>query len=350
MEVLRVNASQSYDVMIGSGLLADAGRLIAGVVKGRSAVIVSDDNVFPLYGAALKLSLTEAGFNVFEFIFKNGEQSKTLKTYSELLEYVFSRGLTRSDCLIALGGVVTGDLTGFAAATYQRGISFVQLPTTLLAAVDSSVGGKTAVDLEKGKNQVGCFYQPALVLCDTDTLKTLPDAEYRNGCAEIIKYAFLGNRELYENLISIPVKENYEHVIGVCVAMKREFVEQDERDRGERMKLNLGHTIAHAIEALSGYETPHGLAVAMGLNAITRAANKKGFCADETAQAMQSILELYELPARLPYDAQALADAAATDKKASGSFISIIVPRKIGKCEIMRIPKSEFTGWVEAGA
>ena len=218
MERISVNASVDYEVVIGKGLISEAGAYIAAALEGESydpenhelkdnagtgtktaagktAVIVSDDNVFPLYGEIIRKSLIEEGFKTLDFYFPHGEKSKNLAVYGELLEFMCDNHVRRSDLIVALGGGVVGDLAGFAAATYQRGIDFVQIPTTLLAAVDSSVGGKTAVDLTNGKNQVGAFYQPRLVLCDTDTLKTLPDEEYACGCGEIIKYAMLESEE-----------------------------------------------------------------------------------------------------------------------------------------------------------
>ena len=190
MTTIHVTASRDYDVLVQPGLLDDAGAQIARVLgTGRTAAIVAGETVAGLYAGRLAASLTRAGFRAVTFPYPGGERCKTLATYAALLDFLAAHRLSRSDLIVALGGGVTGDLAGFAAATYQRGIPFVQVPTTLLAAVDSSVGGKTAVNLASGKNQVGCFYQPSLVLCDPDTLRTLPPEEYRNGCAEVIKYA-----------------------------------------------------------------------------------------------------------------------------------------------------------------
>lgn len=218
-----------------------------------------------LYAARLEASLTRAGFRVVTFTYPGGEHCKTLATYTALLDFLAAHRLSRSDLIVALGGGVTGDLAGFAAATYQRGIPFVQVPTTLLAAVDSSVGGKTAVNLDSGKNQVGCFYQPSLVLCDPDTLRTLPPEEYRNGCAEVIKYAVLRSAPFFDELRAQPVSAQVGHVIATCVGMKRDLVVADEFDRGSRQLLNLGHTFGHAVEACSGYTVPHGCGVAIGM-------------------------------------------------------------------------------------
>lgn len=219
------------------------------------------------------------------FVFPHGEQHKNLNTYGQALNFLCDRRFTRSDLIIALGGGVVGDLAGFTAATYQRGIAYIQVPTTLLSMVDSSVGGKTAVDLDSGKNQAGCFYQPALVLCDPALLETLPDAEYRAGCAEIIKTAVLFSPELFQQLKTTPIREQFEPVIAACVGMKRNVVQNDEFDRGQRALLNLGHTIGHAVEACSNFTILHGEGVAIGLAAITRARRGKGHLRSRPAAA-----------------------------------------------------------------
>lgn len=349
MQIVKVHSSRDYEVRIGSGLLKDAGKYISEILPCKTAVIVSDDNVFPLYGETLRKSLNDAGINTIEFVFPHGEQSKCLLTYGQLLNKMCDNKMTRSDAVVALGGGVTGDLSGFAAATYQRGISFVQIPTTLLAAVDSSVGGKTGIDLETSKNQVGAFYQPSLVLCDIDTLETLPEVEYRNGCAEVIKYTMIGSEELFENILDTPVKENYSDVIYQCVSMKRDYVEKDEFDLGLRMMLNFGHTIGHTVEARSHYEIPHGQGVAMGMAAITRAAEKFGLCSSETRDKLIDLIKKYGLPTQIEYAKEELIGAAMTDKKSSGDTIKLVVPEKIGVCSLKKINKSELIDWLSAG-
>ena len=349
MKTIRIDASRSYDVVISSGLLAEAGRRIAALTGKVRAMVVSDDRVFPLYGETLMDSLRGAGLEPARFVFPQGESEKNLATYGLLLEELCRLRFTRSDLIVALGGGVVGDLAGFAAATYQRGIPFVQLPTTLLAAVDASVGGKTAVDLAGGKNQAGAFYQPALVLCDTDCLRTLTEEEYRCGCAEIIKYAMIGSPELFEELAQMPVRDRYEDVIAACVAMKRDFVQADEYDTGARMLLNFGHSFGHAAEKCSGYTLPHGLAVAMGMAAMTRSAAKAGLCSPETAETLEGLLRAYELPTALPYSAEALAEAARADKKAAGDRLRIVVPEAVGRCRIHSIPAVDILLWLKRG-
>ena len=355
MERIQIYASTDYEVVIGNNLLDRAGDYIADALKLQSgfsnitAVIVSDDNVFPLYGERLKKALNDKGFKTLEFVFPHGEKSKSLATYGELLEFMCESKVKRSDMIVALGGGVVGDLSGFAAASYQRGINFIQIPTSLLAAVDSSVGGKTAVDLKSGKNQVGAFYQPRLVLCDIDTLKTLPKEEYECGCGEIIKYAILESDEFFDELLEKPVSEQYEHVIATCVTIKKHYVENDEFDTGLRMKLNLGHTFGHAVETCSGYSILHGQAVAMGMAVVTRAASEMGLCSRETAVRVLELLDRYELPKDIPFHVQEMYEAMLVDKKNTGSVTNLIVPTAIGNCRIMKIQTDKLKGWLAEG-
>ena len=349
MKTVRIDASASYDVMIGPGLLRVSGQRIAALGGRVRVMVVSDERVFSLYGPSLLESLRAAGLECARFVFPQGEREKNLTTYGALLEALCRERFTRRDWIAALGGGVVGDLAGFAAATYQRGIPFVQLPTTLLAAVDASVGGKTAVDLAGGKNQAGAFYQPRLVLCDTDCLETLTQEEYRCGCAEIIKYAMLGSGEFFRELAETPVKERYEDVIARCVAMKRDYVQADEYDTGERMKLNLGHSFGHAAELLSGYALPHGEAVAMGMAVMCRSAEKAGYCQAGTAEKLTALLRSYGLPTELPYGAEALAEAARGDKKAAGDSLRLVVPEAVGRCRIETVPVGDILSWLKRG-
>ena len=349
MKTIRIDASASYDAVIGAGLLAEAGERIAALAGKVRVMLVSDERVYALYGQALLESLRRAGLETAQFVFPQGEREKNLTTYGSLLEALYQKRFTRRDWIAALGGGVVGDLAGFAAATYQRGIPFMQLPTTLLAAVDASVGGKTAVDLAEGKNQVGAFYQPRLVLCDTDCLDTLPEEEYRCGCAEIVKYAMIGDPSLFENLSRTPVKARYEEVIARCVAMKGHYVRADEFDTGERMKLNFGHSFGHAAEVCSGYTLPHGEAVAMGMAVMSRSAAEAGYCSRETADALEGLLRSYGLPTELPYPAEALAQAARGDKKAAGDHLRLVVPETIGRCRIETVPAGEVLTWLRRG-
>lgn len=349
MRTIRVEAGKGYDVLIGRGLLAEAGRLIAEHIGKCRVAVISDDVVFELYGEALCGALSGHGLETVSFAFPHGEQQKTLETYGNIVNFLCGNRLTRTDAVIALGGGVAGDMAGFAAATYQRGIRLVQIPTTLLAMVDSSVGGKTAVDLPEGKNQVGCFYQPDLVICDPDTLSTLPKEEYLCGCAEVIKYAVLGSAELFERLEARHISEQEEQVIADCVAMKSEIVEEDEFDTGRRRLLNLGHTFGHAVEKCSGYGTLHGQAVAAGTAIMARAALAKGYCGKEACSRIVSLLERYGLPVSTEFTADELSDAARNDKKLTGTVMHLIVPEDIGRCRIEAVPAGELRQWLVAG-
>ncbi len=349
MLTIPVKASKSYDVCIERGLLLSDANYIVNNLRKKTVMVVSDENVFCLYGEKLKNLLEKAGITHYEFVFAPGEPSKTLSVYGELVEEMCRRKITRSDVILALGGGVVGDMAGFAAATYQRGIDFVQIPTSLLAAVDSSVGGKTGVDLENGKNQVGAFCQPVNVLCDVDVLDSLPAQEYENGCAEIIKYAMISDESFFEDIKRTPVKEQYEKVIGRCVSIKRDYVEKDEFDTGLRMMLNFGHTFGHGIEKCSGYSIPHGRAVAIGMALITKASVNMGICDEVVYDELVKLLMKYNLPYETSYTAAELTDVIMTDKKSDGDMLTLVVPTCIGKCELKKISKESVSDWLKAG-
>ena len=346
MRCVSVNASSGqYPVKIGAGLLPTIGKEIAVCTKAKRCAVVAGENVFPLYGNTVLESLRSAGLEAIEMVFPAGEQTKCLQSYSELLTFLAENRFTRSDCIVALGGGVTGDLSGFAAATYQRGIPYIQVPTTLLAAVDSSVGGKTAIDLPQGKNQVGAFYQPSLVLCDTDTLSTLPERELRAGYAEVIKYAVLGDPALFEQLRSR--KTDLPAVIETCVCCKAAIVAEDEHDFGKRRLLNLGHTFGHAVENRSAYSLLHGEAVAIGIAMICRASAKKGLLPASDRDAVISLLHAYGLPTETAFTPDELMDVLLLDKKISSGKLHLIVPRRIGQCDIVPVTVDELRDWLE---
>ena len=349
MRTIEVNASRSYNVLISSGLLSALGREVKKLCKASKVAIVSDSNVFPLYGEKATSSLREAGFEVIDFVFPAGEESKNGTVYLELLNFLAENHVTRSDCLIALGGGVVGDLTGFAAATFLRGIDFVQVPTTLLAAVDSSVGGKTAIDLPAGKNLCGAFYQPKLVLCDTDTLNTLPEDIFRDGCAEVIKYGILYDPALFAHLTQFGLSFHREDVIARCVELKRDVVMEDEFDTGARMKLNLGHTIGHGVEAQSHFGISHGKAVAIGMAIVARAAAKQNFCSSETKEQIVDVIGQFDLPTETEYSAENLYKSALSDKKRAGGTVNLIIPVAIGRCIIYPIEVTKLQSFIQEG-
>ena len=349
MKVVTVNATKSYDVKIDSGLLPGLGHEVRRLTKARKAAVISETNVFPLYGETVEQSLREAGMETLHFIFPAGEASKSAPTFLAILNFLAENHLTRTDVLIALGGGVVGDITGFAASCYLRGIPYVQVPTTLLAAVDSSVGGKTAIDLPAGKNLAGAFYQPSLVLCDTDTLNTLPDAVFRDGCAEAIKYGILFDETLFAHIAANGLAFHREDVIARCVEWKRDVVNRDEFDLGERQKLNLGHTIGHAIEAQSHFAVSHGSAVAMGIAIVTRASAAYGICEQSAVTDVLAALRKLGLPTATTYTAGELYTSALSDKKRAGGTVNLIVPEAIGRCVIRPTPIEALKAFMEAG-
>lgn len=348
MQSIRVNTSRPYTVEIGSGIIKEAGERIAALSKAKKIMVFSDDIVFPLYGNTLLTSLMAAGFDCSVIVYPNGEERKRLSTIEPLLEQLAAEHFCRSDLIVALGGGVCGDMAGFAAAVYSRGIDYVQIPTTLLAAVDSSVGGKTAVDLAGGKNLCGAFHQPVLVLCDTDTLKTLRPLNIRDGLAEMLKYGIICDEELFDRVRNYK-NEDMEELIARCVEIKRDIVSGDEFDRGRRQLLNLGHTIGHAVEAASSFTVTHGHGVATGLSIIAHAAERLGYANVGTAKKIRGALKKCDLPTTTDYDAETLYNLTLSDKKSDGDYINLIIPRKVGKSEILRVLKTEVKAFIEAG-
>ena len=349
MKTITVSASRTYDIRIGHGLLTTLGEAVRGLGKVEKVFLVSDTQVYPLYGGAAEASLKAAGYSISSFVFPAGEESKNGETFLKLLNALAQAGLSRSDLLVALGGGVVGDLAGFAAACYLRGIRFIQIPTTLLAAVDSSVGGKTAIDLPAGKNLAGAFYQPSLVLCDLDALDTLPEDIFRDGCAEVIKYGVLYDPELFSQLEASGLDFDREAVIARCVALKRDVVMEDEKDTGSRMKLNLGHTFGHAVEAHSRFTLSHGKSVAIGLAIIARASASMGICSEADAARIISVLKAFGLPVQTQYTAEALLPYLLSDKKRSGGTVNLILPEAIGRCIVSPTPVSQLQSILQAG-
>lgn len=349
MKTITINASKEYRVIIGSGLQNDVGAYAASLGKASKIAIISDSNVWPLYGKKVQENLSGAGFDVCSYVFPAGEASKNGETYLSILDFLAQQHITRTDLLIALGGGVVGDMAGFAAATYLRGISYIQMPTSLLAMVDSSVGGKTAIDLPSGKNLAGAFYQPSLVLCDIDALNTLPADIFRDGCAEVIKYSVLFDSELFAHLYQHGLQFDREAVVSRCVELKRDVVAQDEYDRGLRQKLNLGHTIGHGVEANSNLTVSHGQAVAIGMAIVSKASQAIGICDQNTYDKILSILEKFSLPTCTTDSADALYRSALSDKKRAGGTVNLIIPQAIGNCVIRPTPINQLKSFIEAG-
>jgi len=342
--------ARRYNIYIEPASLSSiGGKARELAASAQTALVVTDDTVKTLYLQPVMQSLTEAGLTALSFSVLPGEASKNAERYISLLNHLAESRLTRADMIIALGGGLVGDLAGFAAATYLRGIPFVQVPTTLLAMVDSSVGGKTGIDLPAGKNLAGAFYQPSMVLCDPDVLATLASQAFADGCAEVIKYGMIQSGALLKSLVDVPLHTQLAGVIETCVGLKRDIVQKDVLDTGERQLLNFGHTVGHAIEALSRYEVSHGRAVAIGMSVITRAAARKNLCPPECRTALERLLALYNLPDRTDYTPKALHEAALHDKKRAGGFITEPVPSRPGECVLRKMPVSELLEWIEAG-
>ena len=348
MKTIHVDASKKYDVMIGNGILDSAGELCKEAIGVSRGVIITDSNVDVLYSKRLEASLSSVGFEIKKYVFEAGEKSKNTATLVDILEFLADAELTRCDCIFALGGGVVGDISGFAASVYLRGIKFVQIPTTLLAAVDSSVGGKTGVDLKAGKNLAGAFHQPSLVICDPLLLNTLTPEIFADGMAEVIKYGVINDKVLFDTLKN-GVKDNIEEIIASCVENKSKIVKADEFDMGMRQLLNLGHTIGHSIEKLSNFSISHGSAVAIGMVIITRAAVAQGLCDATALDELISLIQKTGLPTECPFLAGELAAVALSDKKRQRDTINLVVPYAIGDTRLLTISVDELEAFISKG-
>ena len=338
-----------YDIVMEENYDRLGQEVAALSVRDRRLCVVTDSTVAELYSDTVIRQLEPVCREVHLFVFPAGEENKNLDTVRDLYEFLIRNHYDRSDMLVALGGGVVGDLCGFTAATYLRGIRYVQLPTTLLSAVDSSVGGKTAIDLAAGKNLAGAFLQPTAVLCDTDCLRSLPAAVFADGAAEAIKTGVLSGETLFSLFEDGTLTDAPAEIIARCIRYKAGVVERDEKEQGERRKLNLGHTVGHAIEKCSGYAIPHGHAVAAGLAVMARASERLGWAEPGVSARIAACLEKNGLPTGTDYPAEALAQAALADKKRSGDSITIVVPKAIGDCELKRIPVTELLPIIAAG-
>ena len=345
-KTVKVDTSQGiYEVLIGQEL--KVGELLANIHKACHVVVVSDDTVFNLYGDRTVKSLTEAGFKVDTFVFPHGEQSKNIHTVEDILEFSADKHLTRTDLMLALGGGVVGDITGFCAAIYARGIDFVQVPTTLLAAVDSSVGGKTAVDLKGGKNLAGAFHQPIAVYLDVDTFKTLPESTFAEGMAETIKYGLIQDGALFD--LFEGGDYSIVEICQRCIQIKADVVHVDEFDTGLRKILNFGHTPGHAIEKMSNFGITHGFAVAMGMMIMTQVSEKLGKIPQGSTDRVRKVLEAHGLPVSSEYTADQMAEASLSDKKRTGGKLGLVLLDKIGNAYIEEIPVEELAKYYSLG-
>ena len=341
MNKIHVSAStKEYDVIVGAGL--DYGTLLKELHAPCKLMVVSDDTVFSLHGEKAIQSLRDAGFETKQFVFPHGEKSKNLQVAESLMIQMIEEGITKTDLLVALGGGVVGDLTGFAASVFLRGMDFVQLPTTLLAAVDSSVGGKTAVDLPNGKNMVGAFHQPIAVFCDTDKFKTLPKNIYAEGMAESIKYGLIYDAELFEQIKAHEISDA--DLVKRCVEIKAEVVAKDEFDKGPRHILNFGHTLGHAVETLSEYNIGHGQGVAVGMAVVCAA-----LLSEEETETVLDVLKNNDLPVKTEFDLHELALQAKADKKRHGDLIRVVLPKTIGEVFLKDVTIEEWENIIRKG-
>ena len=323
MKRIKVKTTREYSVLVGSGAISQLKEELPLVTNANRILVVSDDNVAPLHLDSLLSKLSD--YNTYSLILTHGEENKNIETVLSILTYLKENSFDRDDLVIALGGGVVGDISAFASSIYMRGIDFINIPTTLLSQVDSSVGGKTGVDFCGAKNIVGSFFQPRLVICDTDYLKTLPEDIFSDGCAEVIKYAFIGDDELLP-IIEDGIKKNIDEIVYRCVYDKDLVVSRDEFDRGDRALLNFGHTIGHAVESLSDYKVSHGKAVAIGMSMITLGAEKLGVCPTGVYDRLVTVLKANSLPTTTNTDKDDIMSAVRNDKKKSGDRITAVLP------------------------
>ena len=349
MKKIKVRASKEYEILIDAGLIDRVGEYCHATFSDtRRALVLTDDRVAALYLDRVEASLRDSGFETDSFVIPEGEASKNPQVLIQVLEYMAQRRFTRKDIIVALGGGVVGDLGGFAASVYLRGIEFAQIPTTLLAAVDSSVGGKTAVDLAAGKNLMGAFWQPSVVLCDPQTLDTLDAHVFADGFAEVIKYGVINDRAFFESL-GDGVRDKIEDIIAACVMNKAQIVEGDEFDRGQRQLLNLGHTVGHAIEICSDFKISHGHAVAVGMVIAMRGAVSMGICPEEDLRALIHTLEDAGLDTECGFSAEELCAVATADKKRMGESITLVLPYGLGDCRLYELKIGELRRFIEKG-
>ncbi|MDR3292761.1 MAG: 3-dehydroquinate synthase [Clostridiales bacterium] len=342
MEIIKVNVGRGYNVTIGAGVSSGFGRLIRESAEGaKKLALVTDDIVDGLYAAATEKNLRESGFDVVKYVFLNGEASKNTTEYVKILEFLAANKLSRTDCVVALGGGVTGDMAGFAAATYLRGIRYIQLPTTLLAAVDSSVGGKTGIDLSVGKNLAGCFHQPTAVICDTDFFKTLSDELLSDGDGEVVKHAILDGGRLFKLISDAPISAYRtalaEKIAAESVRIKASVVERDEKEENIRKFLNLGHTIGHAVETLSGYKLRHGACVGIGIRYIAELSYRKGFLNPAGYDKIKKLLDRCGADTACPFTAHEMTEVILRDKKIGRGKLAFVLVRDIGDCFLYEV-------------
>lgn len=353
MKIININlGSKNYDVMIQKGIVKDSASIINNLYDYKKIAIITDENVYELHGDSLNKSFGFYGYDIKFIVIKPGEKSKSLDVLSYIYGKLADYNIKRDDLIVAFGGGVVGDLSGFAACTYLRGIDYIQIPTTLLAQIDSSIGGKAAVNLENGKNLVGAFYQPKLVLIDYEVLDTLPEKYIKDGLGEVIKYACIKDSEFFKTLSNMKIsqfKDNMEYIIYNCCNIKRKIVEGDEFDVGDRMLLNFGHTLGHAIEKLYNYSYTHGEAISLGMYYITKLSEKMGFTEAGTSESIKNILTNYDIKYELSdLNLESLSDLVLLDKKNKSEYITFVFLKKIGDGFLEKFPSDNINNFLRS--
>ncbi len=338
--------TKKYDVIIEKDFIEKIGNEVAKIYKNTKISVITDENVFDIYGEKLKTSLLKSGFDVDIIVVKPGEDSKSFTVLESIYKKLLSFNLTRGDMIIAFGGGVVGDLGGFAASTYLRGVDYIHVPTTLLAQIDSSIGGKVGINLDEGKNLAGSFYHPKKVIIDPNFLNTLDDKYIKDGLGEVIKYSCIYDENFFNQLLEIKNKnqlfENMEDIIYTCCSIKKEIVEKDERDRGSRMVLNFGHTFGHGIERSTNYKYTHGEAVAIGMYNITKRSEELELTEPGTSEKIKAILNNFNIEHKLPnIVVEGILSSMKYDKKNISGFINLILLKKIGEVTIKKIKSEE---------
>lgn len=349
MRTIHIKTERPYAIQVGNGLLQQLPKLLGrlyGETQNRKFVMITDDIVNQFYADNVQTTLQQAGYMVCKFVFPNGEGSKTLQSVDRIYSFLAQNEITRSDIILAVGGGVTGDLAGFVAATWLRGIELVQIPTTFLAMIDSSVGGKTGIDLPAGKNLAGAFWQPSLVVCDLAVLSTLPESVFADGIAEAIKYGAILDERLFKILETGALMQNLESVVCRCISLKREVVEVDERDRNIRQLLNFGHTFGHAIEKESNYTVSHGKAVSVGMVMIAKACLRQHMTTEICVSRLISCCKAYKLPISINLPIKKLCKHCMSDKKRSGDVLTIVIIEEIGKAKLYPLKADELCAFI----
>ena len=342
MRTFEVNCSKQYKVYYEKGLINRVKELLLNTFNGHNILIITDDNVDPLYSDIIYNQLINK-YNVNKFVLKHGEEAKNIDNLYQILTYLAQNQLKRNDLIIALGGGVIGDISGLSASLYMRGIEFVQIPTTLLAMVDASIGGKTAIDLPEGKNLVGSFYQPLMVICDPDIIRDLPKPIFNEGMAEVIKYNVINENNIVEYINNDQLSDKLDEVIEKCIEIKTSIVSKDEFEKtGLRKLLNAGHTFAHALENISNYSISHGKAVGTGLVYETILSNHLEYCDLDTVNQIAKAVKKFNLMLEFDYSFEDIVDHMTMDKKNDNNLISFILPEKLGKCKEIMMKSSEL--------